>query len=115
MLQGQSGQRFDLVVIEAADEDGVKFQVVKAGFFRGPDAVQGVLQRAGAGHGGKPIGTQGVQADVQPVHACLPQRRCQLGQESAVGGQAQLLQTGDRAQGAAQLHNTPPHQRLSAC
>ena len=60
---------YDLIVVEPADEDGVEFQVMESRRLRGFDAVQHILEGPQPGHGGKPARTQGVQADVQPVHS----------------------------------------------
>ena len=56
----------------------------------------------------------GIQAAVQPVQTGLPQGSSQLREQGAVGGKTQLLKARDGPQLAAQLHDPPADQRLSA-
>ena len=114
MIPGQGREVGDLVIVEAPNEDGIQFQMVKACVLCRLDAGKHIRERSQPGHGGKSVRPQGVHADIQPVHARFPQRGGQFRQQGTVGGEAQLLKARDGPQHAAQFHDAPAHQRLPA-
>ena len=73
VLPGEVYKIVDLVVIEAADEDRVQLQIVKARCLRRFNAGQRIREMTKPGHLRKPVRPQRIQADVQPVQPGFPQ------------------------------------------
>ena len=113
MVQRQAEKVTDFIVIEAAHENRVQFQILKTNLFRRRDATEDIRKTALAGEGGKALWPQGIQADIQPVHTGLPQGSGQLLQAASIGSETQFRQPGDFPQPSAQLQNSPAHQRFS--
>ena len=63
---------------------------------------------------GESVGTEGVQADVQPVHPRLPQGSGQPGERSAVGGQTEFLNALQSGDSPADVQDPPADQGLAA-
>ena len=78
-------------------------------------SLRRLIQAAYTGYVGVFLSVQRVQADVQPPYSRLPQRLCQRGQQSSVGGEADLLYPLHRRRPAAYGQYVLFHQRLSPC
>ena len=63
---------------------------------------------------GKAVRAEGVQTDVQPVHARLTKGTGKPGEGRPVGGQTQLLHAVQGGDAPADFHNSPADQGLAA-
>ena len=104
----------DLVVVGAPDHDGVDLDGSHSGVPGCQDPFQNVFQPSPFGDGPELLGVQSVQADVDPAQARPLQRGSGLGQERAVGGEAQVFQSADTGEVPKQSVQVAPDQGLAA-
>ena len=64
MLKGQLGQINQLIRIDAPHDHHIQFDGFQAGRFSGGQTLPDLRQVGAAGDAGKPVGAQGVQADI---------------------------------------------------
>ena len=114
IAQGQRRQCLDFIVVKAADENAVDLHGPEARLQRRFQPCQSLLQLPHPGDVGVFLRVQGVQADIHPLHPRLLQRLCQLGQQHAVGGDAQLPDPLHLSRPAADGKDVPLYQRLAA-
>ena len=106
-------QSHELVVIGAADDDGVELE---AGEERrgGADAGEHAIELVQAGELLKPIAVQRIQADRQAMKARVLQRLRVVGQEHAVGRHGEIADARTRRQPRHQVGHVAAEQRLAA-
>ena len=110
----QRGERRDIVLIHAADEDGIDLRIRKTGFFCRAKTRQHVVQSPAPRDGGKARGIERVEADIQPVHARVFQLPRHGRKKPRVCGHGERLKPRQASQHPAQLQNPAPHERFSA-
>ena len=85
------GEGFDLVVVEAAQQDAVDLDGAEAGVLGGADAVEDALEAAGnAGDAGEGFGVDRVHADGDAGEAGVFERRGEVCEQMAVGGEGDV-------------------------
>ena len=107
-------ERGDLVVVEPPDRHRVDLDRGEARRAGGLDPVQHAWQRSAARDAPEALRVERVDADVQAIDARRAQRRRQLAETVAVGGQRQILDAGQSAQGGGQRRQIVPHRGLPA-
>src|SRR5690625_7759158 len=114
MAPGEVHQVEHLVIVVAPEDDAVDLDAFKTGLTSGIDALQYLLQPAGAGQGPEAFRLQAVQADVDAPHSGPDQIPGVLPEAAAIGGQGQLFQFFHGAQVPHQVEDVAPHQGLTA-
>ena len=110
----QRGQRRDIVLIHAADEDGIDLRICKTGGLCRIQSCQRVIQSPAPRDGGEARGIQCVEADIQPVHARVFQFACHWREQTGICGHGERFKSRDLPQHPAQLQNPAPNERFSA-
>ena len=109
----------ELVVVDAAHRDGVELERTKTGCRGRRDPVEHIAQAVAAGELPEPLGTQGVERDVEPAESCVDQVGQHGGKADPVRRHRDLdaipLRARDRGEPAHDLDDVAPQQRLAAC
>ena len=108
------GQVNHLVVVHPPHDDGVDLDRLQPRRVRRLQPGQHVLQPAQPRDGVEPFRVERIQADVDPVQAGGGQFVGVAGQQDAVGRHRQVVNAGDAGQGAHQVNDSGPRQRLPA-
>jgi hypothetical protein len=104
---------FDLLVVDAAHDDGIDANRGEADRACRRDAAQHLVEIA-SGHLLEDLGAQAVEADIEPAHAGTIQRLGERLHAGAVAGDGEIVEAGQGGQAGSQLGQVAPHQRLAA-
>ena len=113
-MQGEAGEIEDLVVVDVAHDHHVHLHRGKAEGEHGLDTPPDRGEAVHPGDLGHPLGPERVEADIDLAHPGGAQRPGRLGQEHAVGGQADIVQALDPGQLTDEVEHPAAHQRFAA-
>ena len=90
LAPGKLGERLDLVIVEAADHDGVGLDRVQPQFLRQVNAGQHRTEAVPPGDLLEVGRVERVEAEADALQSGLPQRARLLREEESVGGHGQI-------------------------
>lgn len=110
---GKSSQRQDLVLVVAAQQHAVEFYHLEAGSRRGSDSIKRVFQSPAREF---PVlfRIERIEADVHRTNPGLLQRRGEILEQHAVGGNAEGLHAGQIPDAAGNLDDVLSNKRFAA-
>src|SRR5689334_6274832 len=113
-LPGESGKRFDLMIIEIANDDGIDLDRAESQLAREVNTGEHGAQTVASRDFFEIIRIERVHAEADAPESGLTQRARLLREEKAVGRHRQVGHTGNLRKTAHQCFHTLPQKRLAA-
>src|SRR5438552_10096885 len=113
-LERQGGQRDDVLLVEATDDDRVQLDGLQSGGLGRLDARPDLRERPPAHDPRQAIRIETVDVDVDAPEACGGESRGERGQPDAVRREGEIADTGDRGESRDDLDEVGTQRRLAA-
>src|SRR6187455_2363484 len=106
-------QIHQLVLVDAADDDGIQLD---AGKERGRDgdSIKDAVELVESRERSEPLGLQSIETDRQAMETCVAERDRLRGEQYAVRGQGQVANRGPCRKSPNQVRQIAPQERLPA-